>query len=65
MDGQLSCSLIFRNFIGDDLLKVVEEFRKDVHIHEPINSTFIALIPKKDKPTNFDDFSPISLCNCL
>ena len=35
------------------------------HVHGPINSTFIDFIPKKDQPDNFDDFHPISLCNCL
>jgi len=35
------------------------------HIHNPINVTFIALIPKTDNLTSFEDFRPISLCNCL
>eukprot|EP00253_Pinus_taeda_P013597 PITA_13597 len=30
-----------------------------------IKSTFIALIPKTDGPSSFDDFRPISLCNFL
>jgi hypothetical protein len=28
-----------------------------------LNLTFIALIPKVDKPSSFGDFKPISLCN--
>jgi hypothetical protein len=28
-----------------------------------LNSTFLALIPKVDKPASFGDFRPISLCN--
>ena len=30
-----------------------------------LNSTFLSLIPKKDKPITFADFRPISLCNLL
>jgi hypothetical protein len=55
----------FFDLIGADLLQVVEESRKNGHIYAPINTTFIALIPKKDEPQSFDDFRPISLCNCL
>ena len=47
------------------MLEVVEESRKSRVIHAPINATFIALIPKVDKPSTFDDFRSISLCNCL
>ena len=55
----------FYELIGADLLKVVEESRIMAYIHPPVNSTFLALIPKKDRPETFDDFRPISLCNCL
>jgi len=53
------------DLLGKDILKVVEESRKNGCIHEPLNATFIALIPKIDKPISFDDFHPISLCNCI
>jgi len=55
----------FFDLLGNDILKVVESSRKNGRIHDPINATFIALIPKIDKPTSFDDFRPISLCNCI
>jgi hypothetical protein len=51
----------FYDVMGKDILKVVEESRKSGHIHEPLNATFIALIPKSDNPSSFDDFRPISL----
>ena len=43
----------------------MEEYKLDGHVHGPINTTFIALIPKRDHPKKFDDFLCISLCNCL
>lgn len=44
---------------------MVEESRAEGHVHGPINATFIALIPKSDSSTSYDDFQPISLYNCL
>lgn len=29
------------------------------------NSTLIALIPKSDLPKSFEDFRPVSFCNCI
>lgn len=57
--------LAFYEIIGQDLLKVVEECRPTKRLYEAINTTFIALIPKSDSPISFNDFRPISLCNCL
>ena len=36
--------------IGLDLLKLVEETRVNGILHPPLNSTFLALIPKKYNP---------------
>jgi hypothetical protein len=55
----------FFDLIGADLLQVVEESRRNGRLYAPINSTFIALIPKQYEPQSFDGFWPISLCNCL
>ena len=51
--------------IGDDLPKVVQESWREGFIHAPLNSSFIALIPKSNHPGRFEDFRPISLCNCI
>eukprot|EP00253_Pinus_taeda_P015079 PITA_15079 len=55
----------FFELIGDELTDVVEESRKKGEIFSPFNATFIALIPKKEDPESFEDFRPISLCNCI
>jgi hypothetical protein len=57
--------LNFFDILGKDLLSVVEENRREGHMHAPLNSTFIALIPKNDNPQGLDEFRPISLCNCI
>jgi hypothetical protein len=44
---------------------MVEETRSSGHIAGSLNSTFLALIPKVNKPVNFGDFRPISLCNLV
>ena len=45
----------FYDFLGGDLLKVVEESHMEGFIHPPLKSTFIALIPKKDSLGKFKD----------
>jgi len=44
---------------------MVEEVRIRGMISGAINSTLIALIPKKDIVVSFSDFRPIVLCNLL
>jgi len=34
-------------------------------MYDAFNSTFIALIPETDAPQTFDDYRPISFCNCI
>jgi hypothetical protein len=42
---------------------MVEESRSQGSIVGGLNSTFLTLIPKANKPTTFEDYRPISLCN--
>jgi hypothetical protein len=44
-------------------MEAVEESRIKGEVIKSLNSTFIALIPKVNGPTNFGDFRPITLCN--
>ena len=53
------------DLIGEELCQLVEETRCQGFISGAMNSTFIALIPKVTKPSSFDDFHPISLCNFI
>ena len=55
----------FFEFIGDELVEVVEESRLSGSIYQPFNATFLTLIPKSDIPGSFSDFRPISLCTCV
>ena len=57
--------LHFFYLLGRDLLKAVDCSRMSGRITPSLNSTFLALIPKKDKPISFADFRPISLCNLV
>jgi hypothetical protein len=53
----------FFDLVGKYILEMIEESRQSGFIIGSLNSTFLALIPKENKPTNFGDFQPISLCN--
>jgi hypothetical protein len=53
----------FFDLVGEDLLEAVEESRKRGEVIRSLNSTFIALILKVNKPTSFGNFRPIALCN--
>eukprot|EP00253_Pinus_taeda_P014847 PITA_14847 len=55
----------FFDSIGDELTEVVEESRRKGEMFPPFNATFITLIPKNEDPDSFEDFRPISLCNCV
>lgn len=51
--------------LGSDLLQIIEDSKKRGRILGSLKATFIAVIPKSDKPLSFDGFRPISLCNCI
>ena len=53
--------LAFFDLLGDELVKMVEDSRQNGRVLPSLNLTFIALIPKNDKPLSFADFHPISL----
>jgi hypothetical protein len=53
----------FFDLVGDDLLEAVEDSRRRGEVIRSLNSTFLALIPKVNKPSSFGDFRPIALCN--
>lgn len=57
--------LHFFKLMGDELLELVKYSMKNSYIPGGLNSTFVTLIPKKDKPATFGDFRPIALCNLL
>jgi len=57
---------IFHSFfqiMGMDLLKAVEESCSTGYIIGALNANFFTLIPKVSKPTSFNEFRPIALCN--
>ena len=55
--------LHFFDLLGNELLVVVDYARVSRCVPPSLNSTFLALIPKQEKPSTFADFRPISLCN--
>eukprot|EP00253_Pinus_taeda_P003262 PITA_03262 len=57
--------IAFLDILGIDLLNIIEQSRRNGRISSAIKSTFIALILKANHPTSFNEFRPISLCNCL
>jgi hypothetical protein len=53
----------FLDLVREDLLAMVKDSRLLGPITGGLNSTFLTMIPKANKPTSFEDFHPISLCN--
>ena len=57
--------LAFCDLLGPDLVNLVETSRRLGRVVPSLNSTFIALIPKKYLLVSFADFRPLSLCNLV
>ena len=57
--------LHFFDLLGKELLAAIDFSRVSGCIPPSLNSTFLSLILKKENPTTFAEFRPISLCNFL
>ena len=55
----------FWEIIKYDLLDVVQESYRNKQMLKSLNSTFLALIPKKEGADRLDHFRPIALCNVV
>ena len=53
------------HIIGDDVISIVLNALNLGKVHESLNATFIALIPKVKNPKRIAEFRPISLCNVV
>eukprot|EP00253_Pinus_taeda_P018691 PITA_18691 len=53
----------FWHLIKKDLTKMLRGVQRKGKMGGFTNSTFLALIPKENRPTSFSRFRPISLCN--
>jgi hypothetical protein len=63
MGGQLNFSFTFLIWLGLTYLLWLRILDVEVKSVGPINSTFLALIPKSNRPLSFSDYRPIALCN--
>ena len=51
--------------MGMEMLAAIEETRVSGCIPEELNTTYLTLILKVDRPLSFGDYHPIALCNLL
>jgi hypothetical protein len=57
--------LFCRNFIKEDVWKIVEESHKTLGVLPAFSATFIILIPKEECSLTQKSFLPIALCNVI
>ena len=53
------------NIVGGDFVKAVQAFFEKGFLPKGINSTILALIPKKNDAVTMKDYRPISCCNVI
>lgn len=53
------------SIIGNDFLIAIKSFFVKIFFPKGVNSTILALIPKKDEVKEMKDYRPISCCNVL
>ena len=51
--------------VGQEVFLVIKNFFMSAQQNSNVNSTFIALVPKKSNSCKVSDYRPISLCNVL
>ena len=51
--------------MGHEIVLAIEDSRLLGSIPDNLNSTYLTLIPKVDRPSSFADYRPIALCNLL
>lgn len=53
------------NIVGEEVCNFIKSCFTKCSIPKDLNKTFVALIPKVDKPESLKYFRPISLCNVI
>jgi len=51
--------------IGKDIVQAIRDFQSTGFILRGCNASFITLVPKKDNPSDLNEFRPISLVGCV
>jgi len=56
---------VYWNIVKRDIVKIVQDSRRNKTILKALNTSFIALIPKQDNAQTPKKYRPISLCNVV